>query len=87
MAEEIYSGLAFVSFEDEGGPPSLDLVDITLMQSGILTYDLFSAKQRKARRVLVTPVNGLTFQGNIIEQGAGRTKFISRSRHSKQATS
>lgn len=88
MTEEIYNGLAFVSFEDEGGPASLELIDVSLRRSGILTYELFSAKQRKGRRVLVTPVNGLTFQGNVIEQQSGMTRFISRSsrvRHPTQA--
>lgn len=74
----MYEGLAFVSFDDQAGPPSLDLIEVRVIQIGILTFQLHCSRQQAGRRVIITPAGQPSIQGNITAQESGVTTFVGR---------
>lgn len=72
---EIYQGLAFVSFEEPGGQSSVELIPISLVHLGDSLYELHSDRQQPTRRVVVTPMDRLSIQGQVVSQVAGVTTF------------
>ncbi len=71
----LYQGLAYVSFETLSEQSSVELKQIALIDLGNSTFELRSTRQVPARRLLITPINQQSIQGNIISQTPGTTTF------------
>lgn len=74
----IYEGLAYVSFDDQTSPSSVDLTEVSILQIGSL-YEIRCQRQRPSKRVTVTPISLPTLQGHIVEQpNPSVTRFVTR---------
>ncbi len=70
-----YQGLAYVTFETLSEQSPVELIQISLLDMGNATFELHSKRQVTARRLIITPLNQKSIQGNIISQAPGITTF------------
>lgn len=70
-----YQGLAYVTFETLSEQSPVELTQIALIDLGNSTYELRSKRQVTARRLIITPINQKSIQGNIISRAPGVTTF------------
>lgn len=77
--EIIYTGLAFVSFDEPSGSPSLDYLEVTIFQVELRTFELHCSRQTRSRQLIITPQGQASIQGNVIKQEPGITTFVVRS--------
>lgn len=74
----VYSGKAFLTFTALSSKESIECADVQLLQLENGIYELQSQKQAVAFRVLITTDSGRAWEGIVVEQMPGVTRFVQR---------